>query len=109
MAGKYTFMRRNGLSLVLLGLMILCWAGQFLTGWAEKNKEREEEGKPALSVIQYSRSGHFIQATFENWESEFFANGPLRVVNSKFEADGFFRIKKDGRGGGGRPGTGVPP
>lgn len=71
MSGKYTFMRRNGLSLVLLGLMLVCWTGQFLTGWAEKNKEREEEGKPALSVIQYSRSGHFIQATFENWESEF--------------------------------------
>ncbi|HRP56343.1 DUF6766 family protein [Agriterribacter sp.] len=71
MAGKYTFVRRNGLSLVLLGLMLVFWTAQFLTGRGEKNKEREEEGKPALSVAQYSRSGHFIQATFENWESEF--------------------------------------
>ncbi|HRE52471.1 MAG TPA: hypothetical protein PK339_13680 [Flavitalea sp.] len=67
----YSFARRNGLSLVLLGLMLIFWIGQFCTGWTEKNKEREEEGKPALSVVQYSRSGHFIQSTFENWESEF--------------------------------------
>lgn len=71
MSSHYSFIHRNGLSLVLLGLMLIFWTAQFLTGWAEKNKERNEEGKPALSVIQYSRSGHFIQATFENWESEF--------------------------------------
>lgn len=71
MSNHYSFIRRNGLSLVLLGLMLIFWTAQFLTGWAEKNKEKNEEGEPALSIIQYSRSGHFIQATFENWESEF--------------------------------------
>ncbi len=51
--------------------MIVFLTAQFLTGWTEKNKERGEEGKPALSMGQYFHSGHFIQATFENWESEF--------------------------------------
>ncbi len=51
--------------------MFLSLAGQFLTGRAEKNEERNENGKPPLSVVQYATSGHFIQATFENWESEF--------------------------------------
>lgn len=71
MSSQYSFMRRNGLSLVLLTLMLIFLVAQFFTGWNEKNKERAEEGKPALSVGQYSQSGHFIQATFENWESEF--------------------------------------
>lgn len=53
--------------------MLIFWTAQFLTGWTEKNKERKEEGKPSLSIVQYSRSGHFIQATFENRESEFLA------------------------------------
>ncbi|MCH5598861.1 hypothetical protein MKP09_13565 [Niabella ginsengisoli] len=30
-----------------------------------------EEGRPSLQLQQYVNSGHFIQATFENWESEF--------------------------------------
>jgi hypothetical protein len=30
-----------------------------------------EEGRRLLSFGQYVQSGHFIQATFENWESEF--------------------------------------
>ncbi|MBL7735581.1 MAG: hypothetical protein JNL51_08980 [Chitinophagaceae bacterium] len=71
MSKRYSFTRRNGLSLVLLGLMIVFWIAQFCTGWAERNDEREEEGKSALSFVQYARSGHFIQSTFENWESEF--------------------------------------
>ncbi len=30
-----------------------------------------EEGKNPVSFYEYSSSGHFIQSTFENWESEF--------------------------------------
>jgi hypothetical protein len=51
--------------------MVFTLAAQFFTGRATKNSELEEEGKLPLSVSGYARSGHFIQATFENWESEF--------------------------------------
>lgn len=81
MSSPYSFIRRNGLSLVLPGLMLIFWTAQFLAGRAEKNKERNEEGKPALSIVQYSRSGHFIQATFENWQSEFLAVASIVLLS----------------------------
>jgi hypothetical protein len=67
------FLRNNGLSLALLGffLVTLC-VGQFIAGRAEYNEEREERGQPPVSVAQYWRSPHFLEATAENWESEFF-------------------------------------
>lgn len=68
---KHSFLYRNSLSIVVLSLMFLTLGCQFFAGRNEKNDERKEEGKPALSVAEYAKSGHFIQATFENWESEF--------------------------------------
>ena len=68
---KTSFLYRNSLSIVLLILMILSLSGQFFTGWKTENKELIENGKAALTLGQYIHSGHFIQATFENWESEF--------------------------------------
>ena len=65
------FIYQNGLSLVFLLLFIASLGGQFYTGKKEMNKERMEHGQPPLSSSAYIRSGHFIQATFENWESEF--------------------------------------
>lgn len=52
-------------------LMFTFWTGQLFTGMSVANQERRENGIPAYSTGQYIRSGHFIQATFENWESEF--------------------------------------
>jgi hypothetical protein len=66
-----SFFSRNGLSIVLLTLMIIFWAGQFVTGWKDHNEELIDHGQRELSAGQYFTSGHFISATFENWESEF--------------------------------------
>lgn len=68
---KHSFVYRNGLSLVLLFMMLLFWTGQFYTGWQEHNGELTEHGRQVLTAAQYATSGHFISATFENWESEF--------------------------------------
>ncbi len=68
---KKGFLYRNSLSIVLIIFMISCLAAQFFTGWKTENKELAENGEGALSIGQYVHSGHFIQATFENWESEF--------------------------------------
>jgi len=45
--------------------------GQVFTGLKEHNGDLEEEGGKILSLGQYLSSGHFLQSTFENWESEF--------------------------------------
>ncbi|MDR6462123.1 DUF6766 family protein [Chryseobacterium sediminis] len=65
------FFYRNSLSIVLITLMIIFLAGQFFMGWRTENKELIENGQSALKLGEYIHSGHFIQTTFENWESEF--------------------------------------
>lgn len=55
--------------------MILTMIGQFYTGWNEYMQERIEKGLSVHSLSEYFHSGHFIQATFENWESEFLQMG----------------------------------
>ena len=71
MPSKHSFLKRNGLSIALLLLMLFSLAGQFLTGWSDKNNELILNDEPQLNAWAYLQSGHFIQATFENWESEF--------------------------------------
>ena len=66
-----SFFYKNGLSIVIIVLMIVFLTAQTCTGWSEKNREEQEHGRPQLSLTEYLTSGHFIQATFENWESEF--------------------------------------
>ncbi|MET0813961.1 MAG: DUF6766 family protein, partial [Pseudoxanthomonas sp.] len=70
-----TFFRRNGLSIVVLALMLVSLLGQIATGRLVHNQERQEHGAAALSLGQYLGSGHFVSATFENWESEFLQMG----------------------------------
>lgn len=45
--------------------------GQIHFGLEEYNKELLEDGASRINVSEYLSSGHFIQSTFENWESEF--------------------------------------
>ena len=52
-------------------MTVLALVGQFFTGWHEYNDELQDLGLAQLSAGQYFTSGHFIEATFENWESEF--------------------------------------
>ncbi|MGB4775512.1 MAG: DUF6766 family protein [Daejeonella sp.] len=68
---KRSFLYRNGLSIVFLGLFFIFLIGQALTGWKEHNHELLDENAGQIDLSTYLRSGHFIQATFENWESEF--------------------------------------
>jgi hypothetical protein len=75
MRHKHSYLYRNSLSIVMILFMLIFWAGQFITGMDVHNQEREEKGDTELTVIEYLKSGHFIQATFENWESEFLQMG----------------------------------
>jgi hypothetical protein len=68
---KYNFFYRNGLSIAFLLLTLLSLSSQIYTGWKEHNEFLREYQQPGTSLSKYITSGHFIQATFENWESEF--------------------------------------
>jgi hypothetical protein len=64
--------RENGLSIVWLGLFFLSFIfGQSLFGHREYNNDQRDHGKPEVSYVEYLRSPHFLEATMENWESEF--------------------------------------
>lgn len=59
----------------LILLFLLFITGQILTGWQEYNEELLDLGGKELGLSSYLLSGHFIQTTFENWESEFLQMG----------------------------------
>ncbi|HEX8525336.1 MAG TPA: DUF6766 family protein [Tepidisphaeraceae bacterium] len=64
-------LRDNGLSLVLMALFALTMIGQTLAGWREHNKDQQEHHQPTVTLGKYFATGHFWEATAENWESEF--------------------------------------
>jgi hypothetical protein len=65
------FFRHNGLSLVFFLLFLFTLIGQAAMGLKQHNQEITEDGGAAISMGEYLTSGHFLQSTFENWESEF--------------------------------------
>jgi hypothetical protein len=83
MKPTHSFFKRNGLLIVFLSLMLITLVGQAITGYAENQQEREQKNLEHISFKEYLHSGHFIQATFENWESEFLQMG-LYVIFTVF-------------------------
>lgn len=66
------FFRNNGLSLVLFILFFTTLIlGQSIVGQREYNNDQQEHGQPAVSYTEYLTTPHFLEATMENWESEF--------------------------------------
>jgi hypothetical protein len=63
--------RRNGLSIVIGAMFVALLVGQVLAGARLYNDEREQRGEPPIALGAYLASGHFLEATAENWESEF--------------------------------------
>jgi hypothetical protein len=72
---KHSFVYRNGLTLVLILFFLLSMTGQLFTGLREYNQELQEYGRSPIGFTEYLTTGHFIQTTFENWESEFLQMG----------------------------------
>jgi di/tricarboxylate transporter len=75
-----TFIRNNGLSICFFLLFIAAMAGQIIFGFKEHNKELLENGSHVITLLSYLSSGHFIESTFENWESEFLQMALLVVL-----------------------------
>lgn len=68
---KEGFWRKNGLSMVFLLFFVFTMIAQAVTGFKQYNEELHDKGAPAVTFGHYLGTGHFIEATFENWESEF--------------------------------------
>jgi len=69
------FFYRNGLTIVFVSMLLITWCAQAFTGHKQFNAALEEKGMAAVSFAAYLISPHFLEATFENWESEFLQMG----------------------------------
>lgn len=72
---KKSFVYKNSLSIAFLALFVISLIGQAITGWHQYLEHLKDHNQSIVSFLHYLQTGHFIQATFENWESEFFQMG----------------------------------
>jgi hypothetical protein len=66
-----SFWSRNALSLVCFAIFAVVLLAQSLTGWRSAVADAVQHGQPEFGYWNYLTMGHFAEATFENWESEF--------------------------------------
>ena len=59
----------------MTGLFLFALGGQIVAGFAEYNQEQVDHGGQPTSIGGYLTTGHFGEAVFENWESEFLQMG----------------------------------
>ena len=57
--------------------------GQGFAGLRVYNEEQREHDEASVSLGEDLRTGHFVEAVFENWESEFLQMG-LSVLLTAF-------------------------
>ncbi|PJJ48652.1 DUF6766 family protein [Hymenobacter chitinivorans] len=88
------FLYENSLLLVGVALVLATMTGQVLTGWQEYNGELEDLKLLPLSLGQYLGTGHFLEATFENWESEFLQMGLYVMLTIWLRQKGSSESKK---------------
>jgi hypothetical protein len=79
-SGLARFAYENGLTIVAVTLFLFAFVGQVLTGRAVYNANQVDHGQAAVSLGQYLTTGAFLEATAENWESEFLQMGLFVVL-----------------------------
>ncbi|HEX7189343.1 MAG TPA: DUF6766 family protein [Actinomycetes bacterium] len=77
-----TWLRDHGLLLANAALFAFSFVGMALAGGRAYNADQTEHGERTVSLGAYLGSGHFIEATFENWESEFLQMGMYVVLTA---------------------------
>lgn len=65
----------NSLALVMFSAFVVFLVLQSVFGWHVHNDELTQHGREAIGYWSYLGTGHFVEATFENWESEFLQMG----------------------------------
>jgi len=74
------FMRNNGLSIVLLSIFLSTLLGQSITGFQVYNNDQRDHDQPTITFGKYLTTGHFVEAVFENWESEFLQDAAYVIL-----------------------------
>jgi hypothetical protein len=72
----------NGLALIMFSAFVIFATLQSIFGWHVHNEELVQAGQPALPYWHYLGTGHFAEALFENWESEFLQMGSYVLLTA---------------------------
>lgn len=92
----------NALSLIMFGAFVVFLVLQSIFGWQATNADLREHNQPETSYAAYLTSGEFVEATFENWESEFLQIGAYVLLTAYFVQRGSAESKptedNDGEG-----------
>ena len=86
--------RDNSLSIVLVALFLGSMIGQTLTGWREYNEERRAHRNTPVALSAYLSTGHFWEATGENWESEFLQMAMFVILTAGLRQKGSAESKR---------------
>jgi hypothetical protein len=87
-------LRENGLSIAMFSLFIFAVIGQSITGYHEYNDDLKQHRQAELTFGEYLGSGHFVEAIFENWESEFLQMGMYVLLTAFLYQKGSPESKK---------------
>jgi hypothetical protein len=74
------FLRNNSLAIAMFGIFLVSITGMSVVGWQSENNNRQDHRQAAQSYGEYIASGGFIEAVFENWESEFLQMWALVIL-----------------------------
>lgn len=64
-----------GLPVIIFLIFFVLLCAQAITGFKDCNHEITEQYGKSFTFAEYLTSGHFLEATFENWESKFLQMG----------------------------------
>ncbi|WP_320538086.1 DUF6766 family protein [Pseudarthrobacter sp. IC2-21] len=78
-------------------LFVVFFGGMILSGAASYSEDQLAHGQEAVSVFQYLGTGAFVEATFENWESEFLQMGMYVVLTAYLFQKGSSESKPIGK------------
>lgn len=91
------WVKEHGLLLANIGLFAIFFGGMVLSGASTYSDEQMAHGEPAVTVLRYLGTGAFLEATFENWESEFLQMGMYVVLTVFLFQKGSSESKPMGR------------
>jgi hypothetical protein len=78
----------------MFGLFALFLLFMSLTGQREYNEDQTDHGQETVTYAEYVRSGNFVEAVFENWESEFLQMGGFVLLTVWLRQKGSPESKK---------------
>jgi hypothetical protein len=81
--GTRRFLFENALTLVSFAFFVVSMVGLVLAGRNAHNADQRQHGEQAVGIGEYLRSGSFLEATGENWESAFLQMG-IFVLLTRF-------------------------